>query len=136
MTDPATLARILGLAKTIGQHWRDQEGVNSALLDELAKLTQLDGDSVIWECDTCKYRLISVDIPRCPCGRGHVSAWHRVATPRDSVDDVADMLRSTVALASTKGIAVYARSWYPDDGRREIVVDSGHRAVVVEGTHR
>lgn len=31
--------RILQLANTIGRHWRDQDGVNGALLDELAEWT-------------------------------------------------------------------------------------------------
>jgi len=30
-------ARILAIAKTIAEHWRDQEGVNAALLDQLAE---------------------------------------------------------------------------------------------------
>jgi hypothetical protein len=34
-----TLIPIIDLAEEIGRHWRDQEGVNGALLDQLAKLT-------------------------------------------------------------------------------------------------
>lgn len=33
-------AGILELARRIGQHWRDQQGVNGALLDELAEVTR------------------------------------------------------------------------------------------------
>jgi len=37
--DVEKTARILELALQIGEHWRTQEGVNGALLDELARLT-------------------------------------------------------------------------------------------------
>jgi hypothetical protein len=32
--------RVLELAREIGRHWRDQEGVNAHLLDELAEATR------------------------------------------------------------------------------------------------
>jgi hypothetical protein len=32
---------IVSKAKTIGRHWRDQQGVNAALLDDLANLTNV-----------------------------------------------------------------------------------------------
>lgn len=34
------MMRVLAIAKTIGDHWHDQGGVNAALLDELAKVTR------------------------------------------------------------------------------------------------
>lgn len=33
------LDAILDIAMTAGRHWRDQEGVNGAVLDELARVT-------------------------------------------------------------------------------------------------
>lgn len=39
---PAQLARILEMAVAIAQHWRDQEGVNASLLDELASAVPPD----------------------------------------------------------------------------------------------
>ena len=39
MPDAPSAQRILLLANEIGRHWRDQEGVNGSLLDELAALT-------------------------------------------------------------------------------------------------
>lgn len=37
--DAMAIMRIVEVAKKVGEHWRDQEGVNGALLDELGKLT-------------------------------------------------------------------------------------------------
>lgn len=39
---PAQLARIVEMAVAIAQHWRDQEGVNASLLDELASAVPPD----------------------------------------------------------------------------------------------
>lgn len=36
----AALEAIVRLARQIGRHWRDQQGVNGALLDELADATE------------------------------------------------------------------------------------------------
>lgn len=33
-------SRIVGIAETIGEHWRDQQAVNSGLLDMLEKATR------------------------------------------------------------------------------------------------
>lgn len=51
--DAATMAELMVLAKMIGEHWRDQQGVNASLLDRLAELTEnltvidrIDADSV------------------------------------------------------------------------------------------
>lgn len=37
--DSQRMAEILATAEEIGRHWRDQEGVNAALIDKLARLT-------------------------------------------------------------------------------------------------
>ena len=42
--DAQRLIRIVSLAKEIGEHWRNQEGVNGKLLDELAVYTDGYGD--------------------------------------------------------------------------------------------
>jgi hypothetical protein len=34
------IARIVAIARVIGEHWRTQEGINGALLDELAEATR------------------------------------------------------------------------------------------------
>lgn len=46
--------RIIQLARTIGRHWREQDGVNGALLDELAELTTGGPPKV----DSSRHRLI------------------------------------------------------------------------------
>lgn len=37
--DARKLGHIVSLARQIGEHWRGQEGVNAALIDELAEVT-------------------------------------------------------------------------------------------------
>jgi len=34
------IANIVAIARVIGEHWRTQEGINAALLDELAEATR------------------------------------------------------------------------------------------------
>jgi hypothetical protein len=39
-TSPLRIARIIAIAEVIGRDWREQEGINGKLLDDLAQTTK------------------------------------------------------------------------------------------------
>lgn len=55
---PADIVRVLDIAHRIGEHWRTQEGVNGALLDELGQATATFTDEITIQHDPDRARFV------------------------------------------------------------------------------